>query len=381
MDNNGNDANKILSKLRNLITINDDSSDATHTESSLKLHERDKLIDELKKLVDLSTKSNKKMIQKKKKKKKIKRQDLLKEILEDSQKSSSVAINNVGNAHLTSFNPIQHQSVTTTYNQNLNLNMYENDSLFDIDAHRFGANLYNDNLFQEFNLQGNQNESFYPTNMNSNFDDKVKPLVDNIQQNTTPNFETGKLMNAKEIYKINSVTLLKDYLNCYKLMDSNTDKEFEDFLNKKVDILRFARDNSLLIDNIPKPDPELLKILELPLDYNPYLIEGRPDNTVLVYNKQLKQFRIKHDLLSLEQKKELKKYRNRIASRRFRKVHSKSSQKQDEINNDFDSFYKTTITKLLPEIEELETQLALLLNENDNLNEKLKSKYKQKLTI
>lgn len=370
--NENNNTSNILLKLRSLINTDDDNPNS-FSNNHLKLQEREKLIDELKKLVDSSSRPNRRVVQKKKKKKRIKRQDLLKEILEDT--SSGIVISK--NKGTTGANYIENIAKNNEIHSH-NLNLTEENFKFDFDSHRFGVNLYNDDLFQDFGLTDKHfepSDSNYPLfqydrnkNQNAiNHAQDVKGIIDSPQ------------LHAKDIYRSSSQDL-KKYLKSYGLLDKNSSDSFTEFTNRKVDILGFARQHFLLEDDIPKPDPELLRILGLPMEYNPYLIEGRPSNIVLVYSRPLEQFRIKHDLLSDIQKKELKKYRNRIASRKFRRTHSKSS--KNHINPEASkSLYETIIFNLMPEIEQLEENLKKLISENENLNEQLKLKYKQKLTI
>lgn len=368
---NENTTSNILLQLRSLINTDDDNTNS-YDNNNLKLQEREKLIDELKKLVDSSSRPNRRVIHKKKKKKKIKRQDLLKEILEDSSSSSAIARNSGANA--TSYI----DSIPKNEIHSHSLNLTEESFKFDFDSHRFGVNLYNDNLFQEFGLMDNHLEVSDSNSSLFQFDSNKKPNAVKHEQGIIVTSESPQL-HAKDVYQRSS-PILKRYLNSYRLLETNSSEDFREFVCKKVDILGFARQHSLLEEDIPKPDPELLKILGLPMEYNPYLIDGRPSNIVLVYSRPLEQFRIKHDLLSDIQKKELKKYRNRIASRKFRRAHSKVSKNHNDADKTR-SLYETIIFNLMPEIEKLEENLKKLISENENLNEQLKLKYKQKLTI
>ncbi|XBW38513.1 hypothetical protein QEN19_004102 [Hanseniaspora menglaensis] len=376
INDNSNDASNILMKLRSLISTDNDNNTVNDNSSKLKLQEREKLIDELKKLVDSSSRASENLVKKKKKKKKIKRQDLLKEILEDTQKTTSLKRNDT-HADI-SFK--QHLNHSNTYSQNFDLDLNESNYLLDIDTHRFGLNLYNDNLFQELNSHDINYKSPYSDSLPFKIKKEFELVTANEKESDVLANQSNINIHIKDIYTSTSKELLKNYMHAYKLLEDISDTAFNEFLEKKVDIIRFGKQFSFLDEEIPKPDPELLKILNLPADYNPYMIEGRPSNVVLVYNKQMEQFRIKHDLLSEDQRKQLKKYRNKIASRKFRKTHSKASKAQETVTH-LNPLYKELIEKMLPEVDALEKKVKTLLAENEHLSEKLKLRYKQKLTI
>lgn len=291
---------------------------------------------------------------KKVKKKKIKRQDLLKEILEESAPDRGT---NVGSTFQTKDENPQNFNYT---NNNIDVN-FDELGLFD-DSHRFGFNFYSD-----------LNPNPVP---NSSSETEIKN-VNAIKEDNVA--EDHNVDVPKDFFKYKSAQMFDAYVKKFKLGEKDDDISYDLVIKEDMDILRYASERNILPHTIPKPDPEILNILGLPSGFNPYNETLETKDQKLSFDKTTNTFRVKHSLLTLDEEKALKKHRNKIASRKFRKTHSKKP-KVDDAALEYSNNLKEIIKVMSPEIDNLEIKVKSLMEENRQLSNALKLKYINRLT-
>lgn len=345
------ESNELVERLKQLIATQEAEQQSCNTQQN---HVNNMLIDQLRDIIKQSTVPKKIEKPKKVKKKKIKRQDLLKEILEGSAPEKSPSITPtapVSNANSQVFNNV---------NNNFDVN-FDEFGLFD-DSHRFGFNFYSDSY--QNNLADNvQSSGNYKT---------VEPKIPKVA-------EVVNVTVPKDFFKFKSQEMFDNYIKKFQLKEKDDNLSYETVINEEVDLVRYARERNILPPLTPKPDVEVLKILGLPIDYNPFNDTSNSKNAKLSYDSNTNAFRVKHSLLTEEEEKALKKHRNRIASRRFRKAHSKK-RNIDEAALEYEKNLKEIISNIAPEIEILEVKVKSLMDENRQLSDALKLKYINRLT-
>lgn len=291
---------------------------------------------------------------KKVKKKKIKRQDLLKEILEESAPDRE--------SHATSTFQTKdedHQQNTYT-NENIDIN-FDELGLFD-DSHRFGFNFYSDS-----------NSNTVPKSLV----ESENKSVNAIKEETVAEYHNVDM--PKDFFKFKSAQMFDNYVKKFKLGEKDDDISYDAVIKEDIDILRYANERNILPQTTPKPDPEVLKILGLPSDFNPFNDTPITENQKLTFDKTTNTFRVKHSLLTLDEEKALKKHRNKIASRKFRKIHSKKP-KMDDAVLEYSNSLQEIIKFMSLEIDNLEIKVKSLMEENRQLSNALKLKYMSRLT-
>ena len=346
---------ELIARLRQL--INSQEAERKSQNSNYNEKSNDIIINQLKDILNQTTLPKKPEKPKKiKKKKKIKRQDLLKEILEGSapDKSSS----NTPAAELSTGN----NQVVNAINNNFNVN-FDELGLFD-DSHRFGFNFYSD-TYQNNIADNDQNTETNKTN---------EP-----KETEVPNKTKKQNTALKDFFKYKSEEMFDNYVTEFQLKEIDDKISYTSVISEDIDIVRYARKKNILPSVTPKADVEVLKILGLPSDYDPFGDTSNSKNQKLSYDANRNKFRVKHTLLTVDEEKALKKYRNRVASKRFRKVHSKK-QKVDEVALEYNKNLQEIISNILPEIENLEIKVKSLIEENQQLGDALKLKYINRLT-
>ncbi|SGZ38350.1 uncharacterized protein HGUI_00550 [Hanseniaspora guilliermondii] len=340
--------NELIERLTQLVKSQENEKNLKNNNSS------DVIINQIKDILNKAVVPNKHNKPKKIKKKKIKRQDLLKEILEESAPDRGT---NVTSAFQTKDENSQKFDYT---NENFNVNL-EDLGLFD-DSHRFGFNFYSDS--------------------------NVNPLLNNSSETEIKNDNSTKRDNEandcdedvpKDFFKYKSAKMFDTYVKNFKLGENDDDISYESVIKEDIDVLQYAKERNILPHTTPKPDPEVLKILGLPSDYNPFNDTSDTRDQKLSFDKTTNTFRVKHSLLTLEEEKALKKHRNKIASRKFRKTHSKKP-KLDDVALAYSNNLKEIIKIMAPEINDLEMKVKSLMEENRQLSNDLKLKYINRLT-
>lgn len=339
---------ELLEQLRHLVQSQENEKSVDQNNNN------DVIINQIKDILNKAAVPKKHDKPKKVKKKKIKRQDLLKEILEESAPDRGT---NVTSTFQTKDE--NHQSLNHT-NDNIDMN-FDDLGLFD-DSHRFGFNFYSD-------LNSN------PVANNSS-ETEIKN-VNAIKEDTVAEDHNEDV--PKDFFKYKSPQMFDAYVKKFKLWEKEDDISYDLVIREDIDILRYANERNILPNITPKPDPEVLKILGLPSDFNPFNDTPKTRDQKLSFDKTTNTFRVKHSMLTLEEEKALKKHRNKIASRKFRKTHSKRPKVDSDalkyLNN-----LKEIIKILSPEIDNLEIKVKSLMEENRQLSNALKLKYINRLT-
>ncbi|KAF0276885.1 hypothetical protein FOG50_02348 [Hanseniaspora uvarum] len=209
----------------------------------------------------------------------------------------------------------------------------------------YEADLYTTNDFEFFDEVEEQND------FNS-----INPLIVNPVEEQKPKFKVNRILNEP----LNSKKFT-DYVNHYQLLDGENKEELQNFYDLKDLDLSFMYNESFnKIINIANGNQSVIEENEFELDKELVDIIGL-DNMVL--NSISKKYRVDHTLLSRKQKYELKKYRNRKASKKFR--YKKKNKKNELLKH---------LTNLNSICDNLETRVDDLLDENKKLKNVFKSK-------
>ena len=345
------ESTELVERLKQPIAAQEAEQQSGNTQQN---HVNNMLIDQLRDIIKQSTMPKKIEKPKKVKKKKIKRQDLLKEILEGSAPERSPSI--------TPSAPVSNTNLQVSKNVNNRFDVnFDEFGLFD-DSHRFGFNFYSDSY--QNNLANNvQSSENYKT---------VEPKIPKVAEDVN-------ITVPKDFFKFKSQEMFDNYIKKFHLKDKDDNITYESVINEEIDLVRYARERNILPPLTPKPDVEVLKILGLPADCNPFNDTSDSKNKKLSYDSNTNTFRVKHSLLTDEEEKALKKHRNRVASRRFRKLHSKKHN-IDEGVIEYEKNLKEIINNIAPEIQHLEGKVKSLMDENRQLSDALKLKYINRLT-
>lgn len=209
----------------------------------------------------------------------------------------------------------------------------------------YESELYSTNDIDFFNAPEDQGE------FNS-----INPLIVRPLPEEDPKYKVNKIINEPLTSR-----KFTDYVNHYQLLDGENQEELANFYDLKDLDLSFMYNESFnKIINIANGSNPNFEENEFELDKALVDIIGL-DN--MVFNSVSKKYRVDHTLLTKRQKYELKKYRNRKASKKFR---YKKKNKKNELLKHMNNLNNICDT--------LETKVDNLLTENKELKEKFKAK-------
>ncbi|XBW37632.1 hypothetical protein QEN19_003214 [Hanseniaspora menglaensis] len=224
-----------------------------------------------------------------------------------------------------------------------------------IDASERTSNINNQDL-------NNNNDKWYLNEFANDFVENSKrsknefnsinPLV----VEDTNNFQAANILNKD----LNSEEF-QDYLNHYKLLDGDTDEinNFYDLENFDISFI-YNESFSKIIQLAAEGEysGESSNKDEFELDDELISIVGMEN---MILNQSTKRYRVDHMFLSKNQKYELKKYRNRKASKKFR-----FKKKKKNIG------LEKHLGHLIKACGDLEVKLEDLLEENSKLQKEFK---------
>ncbi|KAL6933046.1 uncharacterized protein HGUI_03547 [Hanseniaspora guilliermondii] len=219
--------------------------------------------------------------------------------------------------------------------------------------------------FGGMNIHENYEGDLYSTNDIDFFDapedqgsfNSINPLIVRPLEED-PKYKVNKIINEPLTSR-----KFTDYVNHYELLDGENKEELENFYDLKDLDLSFMYNESFnKIIDIANGSNANFEENEFELDKALVDIIGL-DN--MVFNAVSKKYRVDHTLLTKKQKYELKKYRNRKASKKFR---YKKKNKKNELSKHLSNLNNICDT--------LENKVDSLLTEN----KELKNKFKAKLT-
>lgn len=209
----------------------------------------------------------------------------------------------------------------------------------------YEENLYSANDIDFFNASEDQGD------FNS-----INPLIVRPLPEEDPKYKVNKIINEPLTSR-----KFTDYVNHYQLLDGENQEELANFYDLKDLDLSFMYNESFnKIINIANGSNPNFEENEFELDKALVDIIGL-DN--MVFNSVSKKYRVDHTLLTKRQKYELKKYRNRKASKKFR--YKKKNKKNELLKH---------MSNLNNICDTLETKVDNLLTENKELKEQFKAK-------
>lgn len=208
----------------------------------------------------------------------------------------------------------------------------------------------------EVDLYSNNDFEFIDGSDDHNEFNSINPLViDPIPEEETK-FKVNQIINEPLTSK-----KFTDYVNHYQLLDGGDQEELKNFYDLRDLDLSFMYNESFnKIINIANKNPINVDENEFELDKELVDIIGM-DN--MVFNSVSKKYRVDHTLLNRKQKYELKKYRNRKASKKFR---CKKKNKKNELLKHLDNLNNIC--------DNLETKVEDLMDENARLKNDFKLK-------